>query len=539
MTSAKAMRQIWVGVITAAVVAGACSGGEISVAPTTPPAPVRRAAAPKTSATPPPVASVAPEAEPPEDLGPTIVAPHPAADLFASLPTGDEQLARLCKRGHRDRISKVFCADAPPEVTSLVELMQALGIAYVKPKLHVTENISGNGVQGNPAFVFMGHTTSLTARLVSPINPRAIVFTPPANKGISAYLTPDQFVSTPDFVAMAFTRGEQIVELVDRDPKTQDLRFFVVRFEQACNERKEGCESYELFTPAIERDWTRVTLYDDTDLENTPADCNVCHQPDGHGKKRVLLMQARRTPWTHFFRRNRDGGLENYKNYRLAHEEAEAYGGIPGSEIHFSDPAQLEGLVENEGFIKQPIVLHAEAIEREIVEKELTDKPELSLAWQLEYKRALKGEIPGVGFPTVGFFDSDRLRRAARAYRAVLAGRAKRDQFPYLGDMHRPEILFRVNLAPKPGVTGHKILLNTCRRCHNSRLNPKLSRARFDVDKLEKLPIAVLKRARERLVLPIDDPKRMPPARFGRLSVEEIERVTAVLSGVLEKRGHP
>jgi hypothetical protein len=481
--------------------------------------------------------SPTPAPQPEPELGPTIVAPHPAADLFASLPTGAEQLARLCKRGYSDRIAQAFCAKPTPSITALVDLQKALGIAYATPKLHVTKNVPGNAREGNPGFVFLGHTTSLTARMVSPINPRVIVFTAPAHTARSANLSPDKFVKDPNFVAMAFTRGEQIVELVDRDPVSGDLRFFVVRFEQACNARSKGCNSYELFSPAIEKDWTSVTVYDGTDLENTPADCNVCHQPDGHGTKRKLLMQAIRTPWTHFFRRNRDGGREQLKRYLLAHEKGEEYGGIPGSEILYSDPAQLEGLVENEGFVKQPIVLHAAAIEREIEEKGLEDKPALSLAWQLEYKRALKGRIPGVAFPVVDFLDAERMKRAARAYRAVMAGNAPQAKAPYLGDMHREEVRYRVNLAPKPGSDGRAILVNTCRRCHNSSRNPSISRARFDVDDLDELTALELDRARKRLVLPIDDPKRMPPPRFGRLSKPEIGRVTKVLTQLIEKRG--
>jgi hypothetical protein len=472
-----------------------------------------------------------------EDVGPVIMAPHPAADLFADLPTGQEQRERLCKRGQDDRLGQVFCAEPGPKIGGLVELQKALGIAYEKVGLAETQNFTGNAREGNPAFVFLGHTTSLTARMVSPVNPRVLVFKPPAHTARSANLPPSQWVKDPDFLAMAFTRGEQIVELVDRDPKTGDLRFFVVRFEQACNDRPDGCTSWDLFGPGIEKDWKRVTVYDDSDLENTPADCNVCHQPNGHGTKRVLLMQAIHTPWTHFFRRNRDGGQEQLHRYQQAHDKSERYGGIPGGEITYSDPALLEGLVENEGFIKQPALIHAQAIMDEIEQKDLKDKPVLSIAWQLEFKRALKGKIPGIGYPVVDFVDMDRMRRASKAYRAVAAGRAAQDKAPYLGDMHRPEVLFRVGLAPKPEATGRAILLNVCRRCHNPTRNPQLTRARFDVDKLDRLPLPELDRARNRLTLPIDDPKRMPPARFGRLSDLEIERVKAELSRIIDKRG--
>lgn len=531
---------VWMGACGIAVAAASCGP-----APTSTRAPATTASgasdpsaagsgatiAPTASA----VASPAPVVE--EDVGPVIVAPHPAADLFADLPTGDEQRERLCGRGHEDRLSKIFCSDAASSITGLQNLQKALGIAFQKAGLAETQNVTGNAREGNPAFVFLGHTTSLTARMVSPVNPRVIVFKPPAHTARSANLTPDKFVKDPEFVAMAFTRGEQIVELVNRDPTTGDLRFFVVRFEQACNDRPEGCTSWELFGPAIETDWKRVTIYDDTDLENTPADCNVCHQPNGHGSKRVLLMQAIRTPWTHFFRRNREGGQKQLHLYQQAHPKDETYGGIPGREVAYSDPALLQGLIENEGFMKQPITLHAEAIVQEIEDKGLEDNPVLSIAWQLEFKKALRGQSPGVGYPVVDFTDADRMARASKAYQAVFAGRAGKDKAPYLGDMHRPEVLFRVGLAPKPDSTGREILLNVCRRCHNPTRNPQLTRARFDVDKLMALPVKELARARDRLTLPIDSPKRMPPARFGHLSDEEIERVSAELTKIIEAKG--
>lgn len=516
-----------------AALAGACAGAPAPSGASPPPP----SATPSVSV-PAPLAPV-PSATAAADLGPVIRAPHPAADLFAGLPVGDAQRKELCARGHEDVISGIFCGDEAPTIRSLVDLQRALDLSFDNPGLPQRDNVTGNGRAGNPAFVFLGHTTSLTARIVSPISPRVIVFTPPVHTGRSGGYTASKFQADPDFRALAFTRGEQIVELVDRDPKTGDLRFFVVRFEQACNEREEGCSSWELFGPGVEKDWRRVTVYDDTDLENTPADCNVCHQPDGHGTKRKLLMQALRTPWTHFFRQNRDGGRWLIHQYRQAHTEAETFAGIPGGEVFTSDPALLEGLVENEGFIEQPVPLHANAIESEIEAKDHQDNPILALAWQIVFKRALRGEIPGVGYPVVDFVDADRMARASRAYAAVMAGQASPDQAPYLGDMHRDEVRFRVGLGPKPGQDGRGIMRNVCRRCHNPTRNPKLTRARFDVDALDRLPIPELEKAKRRLREPVDSPHRMPPARFGVLSEEQIATIEAELDAQIQKRRAP
>ena len=41
-------------------------------------------------------------------------------------------------------------------------------------------------------------------------------------------------------------------------------------------------------------------------------------------------------------------------DYATAHTTTETFAGIPGAAITNSDPAQLEGLVENQGFKTQP-----------------------------------------------------------------------------------------------------------------------------------------------------------------------------------------
>ena len=477
-----------------------------------------------------------------EPLVPTQVAeiaPHPAADLFAGLPTGDAQRQRLCRRGHADHVAQMWCREGGATITGLVELQRQLGIAYDQPGLHTRMNMSGNGRAGNPAFAFLGHSTSLMARLVSPINPRVIVFSPPANGASSDYVPPEKFQKDPRFVALAFTRGEQIVELIDRDPIGGDLRFFVLRYEQACNDRPGGCDNYDLFTPATETDWLRVSLYDDSDLENTPGDCNVCHQPDGHGTPRKLLMQAQRTPWTHYFRNNREGGLRQIWRYQQAHAADEAYAGIAGSDVRFSDPQLLEGLVENEGFMAQPISLHAYWQKWGVPAAALAANPELSSTWKRERGRALLGMIPAVPFVVVDFVDEERMQRAAQAYREVMAGRAERDHTPDLADMHRADVLSHVSLAPPADADGRTILMSMCRRCHNPTRNPGSSRARFDVDRLDTLPTIELLRARQRLRSPPRNPGHMPPARFGRLTPLEVARIEQSLDLILATRKSP
>ena len=176
---------------------------------------------------------------------------------------------------------RLFCGDEPPEITSLHDLQAAFGL----------EPERLGGVSGS---ALAGHSTSLTTRSVSAINPRAILFR------LVVPLT-DESVPPIELVALAFTRGEQFVELVrDRDRRASCASTWS-RFEQACNERAAGCTPGDLLTEAIERDWREVTLYDEAVLENTVLDCATCHQPDGPGTPKILRMQEFEAPWTHWF----------------------------------------------------------------------------------------------------------------------------------------------------------------------------------------------------------------------------------------------
>ncbi|HYS82769.1 MAG TPA: hypothetical protein VEM76_18815, partial [Anaeromyxobacteraceae bacterium] len=56
-----------------------------------------------------------------------------------------------------------------------------------------------------------------------------------------------------------------------------------------------------------------------------------------------------------------------------------------------------------------------------------------------------------------------------------------------------------------------------------------ISKARFDVTRLGSLPVDERQAAVDRLHLPEDDPKHMPPLRFRRLSADEIARASSAL----------
>ena len=73
-----------------------------------------------------------------------------------------------------------------------------------------------------------------------------------------------------------------------------------------------------------------------------------------------------------------------------------------------------------------------------------------------------------------------------------------------------PDLMF----VPAKGLTGRDILVQACAQCHNSRLDQSLSRANFDVTRLDAMSPAIKALAIQRITRPLDDITRMPPVRF-------------------------
>src|SRR4051812_18592932 len=117
----------------------------------------------------------------------------PDGAFFVGLKTGSAQLQALCARGHQDGVSRGLCGGkASPG--SLSELQHAVGLFSAALP---------------PQFALTAHSTSLVARSVSAINPRAIIFTPPA-AAPTTQPNDGSFVQDPGFVAIGFVRGEQL-----------------------------------------------------------------------------------------------------------------------------------------------------------------------------------------------------------------------------------------------------------------------------------------------------------------------------------------
>ena len=457
-------------------------------------------------------------------------------DPFAGLLAGQQQHDVLCARGNGDTVARAFCATSTqPAIASLVDLQRLIGLD-MKP---------GNsliGQNGNPALAMVAHTTSIAIRSTSQINPRAFLFTPPA----SNTLRPTTPIPNPTYVMMGFVRGEQLVELVSKDPSASGaLRFYLFAYQQPCNTTTQGCIPADLYTPDAETGFTGYSLYEDVDIENTQFDCLHCHQPDGPGTRKILRMQELQFPWTHWVSNSAapdSRGNNTLRNdFVAAHAPSETYAGIPCTILDTTQASALginlvEAFVENNGFMAQPNEFLDKTILDEVVasnpaQPQSNVPPGVSATWRMLYASYLAGTaaIPPPYHDT-RTTDPNKLPAMIAAYRAVMAGAMPRDQLPDIRDVLLDAALPDMTIHAAPSATGRQIVMQMCRQCHNSRLDQTITRARFNVDTLDALDRAERDEAIVRLRLPATSVRHMPPVRLRELSPSEIDLAATELA---------
>lgn len=463
-----------------------------------------------------PIADAAQDAQAAETFDTQGYAYADWGDPFENLPKGEEQLARVCASGIDDLVHRMFCGDAPPEINNLHDLQVAFGL---DPKM----------LGGFSGSALTAHSTSLSKRAVSAINPRVISF-----RMVVDLL--DEGRGPVEFTTFAFSRGEQFVELAIMNAE-REYHFYVVRFRQDCNERPEGCLPGELLTDAIEKDWRGITLYDEKALENTVLDCATCHQPDGPGTRRILRMQEFDDPWTHWFFNSTVGGRALAEDYTAAHGE-ETVAGLPREDIGGVSPGGLETVVGGRDH-DQPNLFESEKIEKEVTESAALEGgnqpmdnrvPGTSPTWQLAYEASKRGEFIPSPYHNVKVTDPNKLARMTEAYQGFRRGELAMEDLPDLRDVFPDDyaLLAQMGISTEPGLSGEEVLIQACSQCHNERLNPEQSRARFRAD-LVGISRAEKDAAIGRLMLPQSSVHAMPPARLRVLSQEARSRAIEAL----------
>jgi hypothetical protein len=463
--------------------------------------------------------SAAPDAgsPPAPDAGGPSTGPSCTGEETSLLPQGQTQLANLCARGYTDPISQAFCASPTPNITSLADVLKVVGLGF-GPGPYNLGVPNESGANGNPSFILTAQSSAISTRKVSQINPRAIIFTKPLGRGrLSGTPHPN-----PSYVAMGFTRGDQAIELLAKDPVV-GIRFFLLKYQQACNSAPGGCTPGDLYTPAVESNFTSWSLYDDQDLKDTTQDCLQCHQPGGPGSPRMLRMQELQRPWTHWMYNDANGHQAQRADFHAAHGTNETYGGIPGPAIDAGDVQQLEAFVENNGFIMQPNEFQGVMIENEITASGM------SSTWQSQYQASESGLYIPVPYYGPMATDPTKVQPLIQQYAAVVAGTMPTSQLGDMSDVFSDPAQRAMTHKPALGLSGPQILVQICQQCHNSQLDQSISRARFNVLQLASLSRAEKDEAIRRINLPTDDCSHMPPFRFRELDANEISLVETEL----------
>lgn len=414
-----------------------------------------------------------------------------------------ESFSRLCARGRGDGFATALCATgSPPLLTNLTDLLELVNL----------------GPDDSRAFALSGNSTSLVTQSVSSINPRIIVF-----PRVGSDLERPEVMT-----AVGFVRGEQFVELVGRDPTTDDLNFYLLHFEQNCNYQENGCNLASLLTEAIEHDWTAYSIYDQQDLEGTSFDCLSCHQPEGHGTKLILRMQELESPWLHWFPQRLGQRTETDRVLLAQFAEAHAldtqYGGIPVATITNAldegSGAQLEALVRAEGFDQQPNPFDA----RIAAEAKGGESP----TWDERFGAHLRGEAIAVPYPAIDVTDETKRAAAVSSYLAVIQGTSGPETLLDLRDVFSSDAASKLSFVPWAPGDGRSVMMQMCARCHDGRGNPELEKNQFDVLRLDEMSREMKDRAISRVTA--TGRLRMPPWRTGTLSQESIDAVVAELS---------
>ncbi len=416
-----------------------------------------------------------------------------------------------------DLITRMFCADKKtggvmPTPASLADLLKLLGLDFKDPN-------GQNGVNGNPGFALLAHSSALTARKVSVITPTAFIFTPPPADGS---------MPAGPFIILGFDPGEQFVEVASYDATVQNMNFYVVFFEQACTHAPGGCTNADLLTPKLVTGWSNLRVYEDTTaLGNTIFDCHVCHQPvDANAP--FLRMQEIAAPFTHWMSTSTEGGRALLADFHAAHPANEDYGGIPAAMLDQSDPSKLAALIKQAGFGDQPNAFPSQAIEAEIKAsapaQPATNVPAgTSATWQALYDKAVLGQFIAPPYHDVKVSDPAKLATMTRAYKDFASGAAQ--TLPDIRDVFFDDGLRDMGFAPKLGSDGKTLLSQMCQECHNSSLDMTITREKFLVDKLDTMPRDEKDTAIQRLQLGLDTRLTMPPPLFRTITDDERQKM--------------
>jgi hypothetical protein len=488
---------------------------------------------------------------------PTVAFPAdlpPTAEMhwLTTIGWGPAQTDRVCARGNQDPVARRLCAEPRIALRSLEDLQRVFWPA-------------GRTFGENYKVGLTYHSQALGARTVSAVNPALILLS------LEPYMSGDD-VALPQSatdLAIAFTRGDQMVEMLGVDVPNQRLNFYLLVYGHACRAAGD-CTASDVLGPRIERDWTSWTLYQAEDIEDTPLSCLSCHQSGGPGTPRRFLMRQFLLPWIHWGEsseaitatRCADGsrlalsqvptsGATLVPNlgstFARAHAGETLFGGEPieslirrrsGAEISDATKQVRAAILRRDGNpslsdnveerfpLQEPFPLDSD----QVLQGDYCPGGKKD-AWNAYRQSVLLRE--GFPIPYYGYdiLESDQGAPARADYGAYLRANPSNDAFDILSPLVSDEIGTAVGFLPDPDGDAPAILRQMCGRCHTGHEDPGMRRARFDARNPERLTRASMSEAMRRIQLAERDPEVMPPRRAGHLPAWAIERMGAYFAG--------
>jgi hypothetical protein len=129
----------------------------------------------------------------------------------------------------------------------------------------------------------------------------------------------------------------------------------------------------------------------------------------------------------------------------------------------------------------------------------------------------LSGDVIPMPYHEIRVHDMKKVAVAAKSYQDAVSGAIPRAKMVDLRDVFDDKGLADMGFVPQPNLDGRGVMRAICQHCHNSKLDQTISRARFDVTKLDTMSRAEKDLAIARISLPADSPQLMPPRLFATL----------------------
>jgi mono/diheme cytochrome c family protein len=124
--------------------------------------------------------------------------------------------------------------------------------------------------------------------------------------------------------------------------------------------------------------------------------------------------------------------------------------------------------------------------------------------------------------------DPNKLQYVTDQYKAFVAGQV--NELPDMRRVFLDAALEDLTFKPKAGLSGRQVLVQQCAQCHNPNLDQSISRAKFDVTRLDSMSAADKQNAINRMKLPASNRLHMPPAMMRNLTPDALNAAIAELS---------